>query len=297
MYSFSDLKRALKSPKLFLRELNRYYYTRGRKQEYNKKGNDIFEEDWDNLIILDACRFELFEEKKDFGKLEKRISRGSSTFEYMKGNFQDRDLLNTVYVTANPHFTHMKNELDTEIFEVEDVWGGEGWNDIEDTVMPEKVKEQALKSYEEFSDKRLVVHFMQPHYPFLSDNQNIPSGVSKIWHKVFQGDIDVDPEDAWDAYEDTFDRVWEQVEDLLEELDGKTVITADHGNVYGERVSPIPVKEWGHPIGIYDEKLVKVPWLVIEGDRRDITESQGSEGEDVDEEEIKEKLGALGYGQ
>jgi hypothetical protein len=74
-------------------------------------------------------------------------------------------------------------------------------------------------------------------------------------------------------------------------------VTADHGNVYGERVSPIPIKEWGHPIGIHDEKLVKVPWLVIDGERREISSSEsGEESVSADsEEEIKEKLSKLGY--
>jgi len=33
--------------------------------------------------------------------------------------------------------------------------------------------------------------------------------------------------------------------------------------MFGERASPIPIQEWGHPEGIWTDKLVKVPWLEV----------------------------------
>jgi len=52
---------------------------------------------------------------------------------------------------------------------------------------------------------------------------------------------------------------------------GKTVITSDHGNYIGERPSPIPIQEYGPSRGLYDEPMVRVPWLVYEdGSPRDI---------------------------
>ncbi len=60
-----------------------------------KKNNSfyIFSEPWDNLIILDACRYDVFEEvfkKRNMkGKLEYRISRGSWTVEFLLENFGD----------------------------------------------------------------------------------------------------------------------------------------------------------------------------------------------------------------
>ena len=47
---------------------------------------NMMEEDWDFLIVLDACRFDYFSEfYGDFfdGKLEKKISAGCSTVEWL----------------------------------------------------------------------------------------------------------------------------------------------------------------------------------------------------------------------
>jgi hypothetical protein len=297
MYSLRKIKRGLKNPRLIGRELNRIYHTRNGSQDHNTNGTDVFEEDWDNLIILDACRYELFEQIDLEGDLQSRVSKGASTPEFLRGNFRRKKLYDTVYVTANPHFSEMKEDIDSDLFKVKNVWGGERWNNIFDTVMPETVTDEAIEAFEENRDKRLVVHYMQPHYPFVSRDEEIeiPTGIDHIWHKVMSGEVDVDPEAAWSDYRKTFDYVVEEVERLVENLEGKTVVTADHGNVYGERVSPIPIKEWGHPIGIYDEKLVKVPWLVIDGERREIKESENTSEKESEEEEIKDKLSKLGY--
>ncbi len=291
MYSLESVTRGLKNPKLVLRELNRLYHTRLRHRSYNPEGINVFGEDWDNLIVLDACRPELVEEKAP--DTDRVISRGSSTIEFLEGNFSG-DLTDTVYVTANPHFTEFNERFDARFHAVYDVWGGDGWNDIHDTVMPETVSAQAVQAENEHPEKRIVIHFMQPHYPFLEDDERIPR-TANIWHKVFSGELSVSQERVWEAYRSTFDRVWEEVQNLKEELSGKTVVTSDHTNLYGERVSPLPVREWGHPIGIYDRKLVEVPWLELDfEERKKITEDPPSE-ESTDQEEVKEKLKALGY--
>mgnify|MGYP006280456541 CR=1 FL=1 len=285
----------MRNPSLIGRYLNRLYHTRLGRWDYNRNGVDVFEEDWDNLIILDAARPELFESRYP-GRVERRTSRGACTIEFLRGNFRGRDLSDTVYVTANPHLSGYRDELDVILHEVVDVWGGENWSSLFDTVLPETVEEEALKASESFPGKRLVIHFMQPHYPFIYEGEpEIEPGTRNIWQKASRGELEVSGEDAGRGYRQTFDRAWESVENLIEGLEGKTVVTSDHGNIYNERISPIPVKDWGHPIGIYDSKLVEVPWLKFDGDRREISSESSRYDDDVDEEEIKEKLGKLGY--
>ncbi|MFB6145789.1 MAG: hypothetical protein ABEJ99_04785 [Candidatus Nanohaloarchaea archaeon] len=269
MISRERIIRGLKHPALLGRELNRIYHTRFFTRDFNTSGIDVFDQEWDQLIVLDAARYELFEDKDGIsGELDRKESRGSSTVEFMRGNFRGRDLSDVVYVTGNPHLTKLREELDVELHEVIDVWAmEEGWSDMEDTVRPEKVVENAVLASKLYPDKQIIVHFMQPHYPFLYEGEKeIESGIPGIWHKVMRGELDISEQEAWKGYRQTFERVWENVEDLLGFFDGKTVVTSDHGNVYNEKVSPIPVREWGHPIGIYDEKLVKVPWLVVNSD-------------------------------
>jgi hypothetical protein len=83
----------------------------------------------------------------------------------------------------------------------------------------------------------------------------------------------------------------------MTELQGKTVVTADHGQMIGERSAPLPVTDYGHPPGLYTEQLVKVPWLIYEnGPRREITaDAAASEDADVSEEAVQDRLADLGY--
>jgi hypothetical protein len=84
---------------------------------------------------------------------------------------------------------------------------------------------------------------------------------------------------------------------LAEKLDGKTVVTADHGEMLGARSSPVPVTEYAHPARNYVPELVKVPWLVFEGDRRTVTAEEPldyREKQDIHASSEK-RLKALGY--
>jgi hypothetical protein len=83
----------------------------------------------------------------------------------------------------------------------------------------------------------------------------------------------------------------------LSELGGKTVVTSDHGNLLGERTSPIPVRDWGHPLSLYAEELVSVPWVTFEnGERRQvIAESHKSNKKGTTDKTVEERLRQLGY--
>jgi hypothetical protein len=87
------------------------------------------------------------------------------------------------------------------------------------------------------------------------------------------------------------------IEDLLSELGGKTVVTSDHGNLLGERTSPIPVRDWGHPLSLYAEELVSVPWVTFgNGERREIVaEILEKESSQTTDEVVTERLEQLGY--
>jgi len=73
----SRLSRALRTPILFCRHANRLYHRRFGRRECNEDGVDPFEADWDNLFILDACRYDMFERRAELpGRLERAESRG-----------------------------------------------------------------------------------------------------------------------------------------------------------------------------------------------------------------------------
>jgi len=303
--SLSRLRRGLESPNLFLREANRLYHRRGYTRPYNTAGVDVFAEDWDNLIVLDACRYDMFADQSSLpGRLESRVSRGSNTVEFLAGNVAGRSLLDAVYVTANPQLRYHREAFEPELHATIDVWEADGWDERYHTVLPETMTERTKAAAEEFPDKRLVSHFIQPHYPFLTDEDVFENGRAfrdrdkvSCWQQVMTGELPVSPEAVWAAYRETLDRTLPAVAELLNALDGKTVVTADHGNMIGERARPVPVTEWGHPQGIYTEELVRVPWLVDDDDdRREIVAEEPVAPEsEVDEGAVADRLEQLGY--
>jgi len=74
------LKRAFRNPRLFARGLNRLFHRRGGLRSEHTAGIDTFDEDWDTLILLDACRYDMFKSNSQLeGSLSSRISKGSAT--------------------------------------------------------------------------------------------------------------------------------------------------------------------------------------------------------------------------
>lgn len=297
MYSLSDLKTALDNPVWFPRELNRLYAHRLNLRDYNPEGIDIFKEDWDNLILLDACRYDEFARLHDLsGELEKRISRGATSSEFVRGNFTGRELYDVVYVSANAYYAYLNDEIDADIHAYIGLHDEEFREVKGQTTPPDIVTEHAIEAHERYPNKRLLVHYLQPHQPYIG-----PYGMERFDHG--RGLIDTvkksNPtrEELFRAYRENLEIVLEEVETLLEHLQGKTVISADHGEMLGERMTPIPVREYGHNAGIYKPELLEIPWFIIDDEERKeiISEPPQEKEQERSKEEIREHLRALGY--
>lgn len=134
---------------------------------------NIMKEDWDYLIVLDACRYDYFAAmwKKYFeGILEKRISLGSCTLEWCLESFKDY-YPDVVYISANPYI-NSKIEIDgfdakKHFYKIVDVWDF-GWNRELGTVLPETVNKVAQSLVRKFPQKRFIIHYLQPHAPYIS---------------------------------------------------------------------------------------------------------------------------------
>jgi hypothetical protein len=321
MYTLSQLKRAVETPNLLVREVNRLYHTRADRR-YNRKGIDIFAEDWDNLLVLDACRYDMFRDQHTLpGRLESRISQGSHTSEFLKANVAGRDLRDTVYVTASPMYYRNRAELNAEFHAVVDVWKEGGWHESHRTVMPETMVSFALDAADRFPDKRLLVHFLQPHYPFVGETGVANFDLDDLafeWDAAFHDDFEFSDELLWQAFRENLDVALPHVERLMRALPGRTVVSSDHGQMIGERSRPIPSVEYGHPPGTYTKQLTTVPWLVFEnGPRKEIRHGESTddvseqreetvgvetarsperEDPEVDDDElVKARLESLGY--
>jgi len=241
----------------------------------------ITEEDWDHLIILDACRYDMFEKEirnwEIDGQLEYRISRGASTVEFLLENFSNGNFRDIVYVTANPYVSIYLKE---KFYKIIPVWDF-GWNEKLNTVPPDATYDAALNAILKYNEKKYIIHFMQPHQPFIRLNKFHGTGFSKlreaaktggsakldvdIWQLLKKGKVNRDI--VLQGYIDNLKLVMPYVVKLCQILQGKVVITSDHGNAIGENLHPlIPIKIYGHPHGrIRIEALVKVPWFVTEG--------------------------------
>ena len=273
-------------------------------------GTDILDEDWDNLFILDACRSDLFEDVIESasinGDFSTRYSAGSGSVEFLKENFQGQDCRDIVYVTANPF---VKTEIDTPFHAVEHVWI-DGWDEDLGTVRPEAMAKAAKAQAEKHPNKRLIVHFMQPHYPFIGDrtvesvdlnilrskaqNKNTEDqGGNDIWARLSNNEVG--EEEVWKAYRSNLEVVLDSVTNLIDEMDGLSVITSDHGNALGEYAWPIPMKIYGHPNGVHIDSLRVVPWFEYHsGSRREISAGDNKQSSDADAD-IEGRLEALGY--
>jgi len=287
------------------------YHGRGGLRSENTSGVDVFAEDWDTLIVLDACRYDMFEKINHLsGTLSARQSKGSSTAEWLNANINGCDLSDTVYVTANPQLESHRNGWDVNLYKTINVWLEGGWDREIETVLADTMTEAAIKAFNQFPNKRHVVHYLQPHYPFvrsettvdkehlatIHSDEDSPTEES-VWNQKFKGEVSISRDKLWSIYEDNLKYVLKHVEKLLDTVPGKTVVTSDHGNYVGERASLIPIREYGHPRGLYDDVVVRVPWLeCTNGNRRKILSGNAEEQiSEVNTEIINDRLQNLGY--
>lgn len=276
-------------------------------------GCHVTAEDWDTLVVLDACRYDVFERYNRIdGTLSNRRSLGSATAEFLEANFAGEELLDTVYVTAHPY---VSLQLDDPFHALIDAWETE-WSEELKTVPPDGLTRVAREAADAFPYKRLIVHYLQPHYPFVGDvgRREIAeqAGVEytrrqvanerprrdhefNAWEQLARGTISA--ETVWEAYCENLRLALPNVETLVEHVDGRTVVTSDHGNLFGTQIPPVPIRLYGHPAGVHVDELVEVPWLVVDdGTRREITaEPPRNPSTPADRGAAIERLRQLGY--
>ncbi len=231
----------------------------------------VTDRDWDYLFVLDGCRYDTF--CTVLGREVPYItSPNSGTRGWIKANF----VMNPAAgVFQDYTLVTGKREFSPSYFEEKgrhfpfgqsiDVWR-EHWDDELLTVPP-----HAMVAYckEAAQSSRAVFHIQQPHMPFLAfDDPAKPylhpivtaSRPYGLWWNLAMGKLSL--EKAKEAYENTLRLVLVHVAEVLKELEGKVVITGDHGNLFGE------YGLWGHPLNVFVPELVQVPWLEVEGGTR-----------------------------
>ncbi|RLM95093.1 hypothetical protein [Haloarcula sp. Atlit-7R] len=231
-------------------------------------GTTIYERNWDVLIVLDACRADLLQTVASDTELFNAVSTvrsvGSSSSEWLENTFPGHpETAHTVMVTGN---TWTDRYLDADAFAVLDEVWKYAWDEDLNTVPAEAVTDRAIALARRLNPERLVVHYMQPHHPFVPDPLDSDGGLARTghhsntanpWVALRRGDIS--PGRVWDAYEANLRYVLREVEALAENVDGHLAVTADHGNLFGE---------WGlygHPMYTPVPALLAVPWAETDG--------------------------------
>lgn len=265
------------------------------------RGSNIYEWEWDTLVILDACRVDLLravaDEYEFIGDVAAAESVGSMSGEWMRKTFTDTyadQTAATAYVTANVFSADL---LDAGQFHtLDEVWRY-GWDEAQGTIPPRPVTDRAIDVARRSDPDRLLVHYMQPHHPFIGEDR-------------LEGDFDADPfgrgggttvvdalrrgqvsHDAfWRAYRANLQLVLGEVAILLENHDAdRVIITADHGDALGE---------WGiydHPAGCLHPVVTNVPLVETTATDTGAYEPSIEPPADGDGADLSARLRALGY--
>jgi hypothetical protein len=273
----------------------------GRRLPY---GTNVFEHSWDVLVVLDGCRADLlaaaaadYEWLTDVGSIR---SVGSSSSEWLENTFHGHpETARTVMVTGN---TWTDRYLDADAFAaLDEVWKY-AWDDDLGTVPAAAVTDRTVAHARERDPERLVAHYMQPHHPFVPDPVAGDDGLARTgshsntgnpWVLLRRGEVSV--KRVRRAYRANLQHVLSEVAALLENVEGRVAITADHGNLFGE---------WGlygHPMETPVPALLAVPWTTVRGTDHEtrtpaldppeplpVSRVYGADGDE-------ERLDALGY--
>ncbi|MFC7229686.1 hypothetical protein N0B31_19975 [Salinirubellus salinus] len=274
-------------------------------------GRHPFDHDWDLLVVLDACRADVLREVAGeypfVGDLGETRSVGSTSEEWLLKTFSPQyreEMRRTTYVTGNP-FSDSMLEAD-EFAALDEVWRY-AWDEELGTIPAEPITAQAVARGRADDADRMIVHYMQPHFPSVLDPgfgsaidlDTVGERWESVWDQLRKGRVS--REDVWTAYRRNLEYVLEHVAVLLSNVEAETaVVTADHGNSFGSW------GVYGHPPAAIPA-VRTVPWCVTTAedtgtydlagdlDSRGVGEGPRGPGQSPLEADVEDKLRDLGY--
>lgn len=186
---------------------------------------------WDTLIILDACTDRAFREVYPnflIGKYQTAYSPASCTRDWLRRTWRDKDYSDITYISCN---VFMQRQTKKHIWQyphperfkkVIDVW--------REGLMPWHIEKHAL-----VTSGRKVLHYMFPHQPYYGEEKDC----------IYEG------------HRDNLIYVMPYLQKLLLKLQGKNIITSDHGELFRPGLAY-------HPCMKENEQLRHVPWFLYE---------------------------------
>jgi len=236
---------------------------------YRMLVSELYKTDWQTMIILDACRYDVFSEVyKDYfdGKLIKAETKSTSTDRWYKrywmGEHKDKCL-----ISMNPIYKREKIELG--FGKIVEAWPG-----FEPIIAIDKYREL------EWGGK-VVIHLIPPHIPFLSARGKKVQGMAACRYEGHASHTITAYGRAghWDTVKEIYRENAEHALQVLKDnwiFKGPVVITADHGELLGEG------NFYGHGLGQEAQEraefpelkriLTTVPWFEVADKKGEVNE-------------------------
>jgi len=249
----------------------------------------VMKEKWDILILLDAMRYDVFEMFNNIkGKLKKVESLNTGTWMWLRDNFT-KPYPELIYVSGNPMVTNFKlSKINREhFFTIVDAWDI-GWDEELNGVRPDTITRIGINTIKKYPDKRIIIHYLQPHFPWLEHPQgNKGRGLllewtenkekkhlqemniderkrfqGIMWDYVKRGNLSID--ECREGYISNVILILDEVKNLLKEIpkNKKVVISSDHGEALG---FPEENGYVGHGPDLHQYRtLLEIPWLEVD---------------------------------
>lgn len=291
------------------------------------RGRHAFDHDWDVLVVLDTCRVDAMQAVADRlpgatdSGVTSVLSPGSQTAEWLCHTFTtDRasTLETTGYVSGNGW---TKAVFEDGLRPDDDVWF-EGadlpteWDVIDESALgahvnawqrdrgtysqdvpwaphpaPRTVTDHAIALSRERSDlDRLVVHYKQPHAPYTiaaeREGRNELTQAERAPFDFLQAGGN--PDVVWDAYLTDLQATVDEIASLCRNVEGTVVVTADHGEAFGE------FDDYGHRPAMLHPQVKFVPWVAVHGVDVGTRDGDLSAYRETDRD-VDTQLEALGY--
>jgi hypothetical protein len=232
-----------------------------------RRQSDLLSEPWNALLVLDAARADVTCAR--WKRFRKARALGGITHEWCAKLWGICAPL--VHLTANPVVTYewLRTVPRPEGVTVADIWR-ERWQEFGEhgvgSVHPDAVNTYVHKWLAEHGrPERLVVHYLQPHAPYIGKHMLPFKGGNIVQGPSSRNDMAV-PEairrgvmswaDLRRCYEDNLALAMPYALQLAEQLRGRVIVTSDHGEALGEG------DRYGHA-GVHWPELWEVPWWEV----------------------------------
>ncbi len=232
----------------------------------------ILRRDWGVLIILDACRLDAYleaENKPLDGIVGAAYSGASVTPHWLMRTWLDGDWSDTIYISANifanksiGRMKHLHRYFDYNLgdvfMDIVEVWRTS--MDRETGIIHPRHVYRAfrmvrtrmrLRKYVLGKDYRVVLHFMQPHLPYIT-MENLSRLINKLDKRLRDSGLALgydylfipllrkyssrERQLIWRHYMSNLEEALNYVRQIVMETKGvKKIITADHGEMLGEQ--------------------------------------------------------------